>query len=324
MPDLASLPLQQHQPGAGIPLGIGAAYPCGGTVPGGSRPEGVAASAEGAGLVPLKTRPNAGRPDAHFKAEDGVHTPSDPPGSHRISFDKQTCTANRIKRLRRNVWLSGYLHNMPRCGHRPDVPWFVTLTYVGVKDWRPDHIGRCMDKYRRWCRRKGVACRYTWVAELQARGAVHYHLMCWLPVGVRMPMWDKTTTYHGRTQEAFWVHGMTNRQVAKTGIAYLMKYLSKMGEFHEFPEGCRTSGMGGLDDHSRLIRSWMNLPEWAKREHGVGDLTRIDGKLYVLSTGERLPPMYARVMQPGSLLLIPLREIPEKHHDGPYSTWSPT
>jgi len=324
MPDLAFPPLQGPQAGAGIPLGIGAAYPCGGSVTAGSHPEGGAASAEGAGLVPYKTTPNAAEPSDHSEAGQGAQSHQDPPGSHRISFDKQTCTANRLKRLRRNVWLSGYLHNMPRKGHRQDVPWFVTLTYRCVDDWRPQHIGRCMDKYRRWCARKGVACRYTWVAELQNRGAVHYHLMVWLPVGVRMPMWDKTTTYRGRTQEAFWIHGMTNRQVAKTGIAYLMKYLSKMGEFHEFPEGCRTSGMGGLDDHSRLIRSWMNLPEWAKREYGVGDLTRINGALYVLATGERLLPMYRRVFDPGSILLIPIREIPERRHDGPYSTWSAT
>lgn len=261
-------------------------------------------SAEGAGLVTYKTRPNE---------QDSLS----------VKLDKRSCNIRRIKRLKRSVWASGYFHNMARPGHRPDVPWFVTLTYAGVSDWRPDHIGRSMDAFRRWCRRKGVPARYTWVAELQQRGAVHYHLIVWLPRGVRMPMWDKTTTSRGRTVAPFWPHGMTNRQPAQSGIAYLMKYLSKLGEFHEFPRGCRTHGVGGLDDHARLIRSWYNLPEWVKRSYGVAEIDRFEGRLVEIATGRFLEPMYRRQFGKDELLLIPLRPLPDRWHDGPYSTWKP-
>jgi hypothetical protein len=281
-----------------------------------SGPEGGAVSGEAAGLVPLKISPH------EFDKSSGL---DDLPF---ISFDQHSQNMARIKRLRKAVWLAGYLHNMHRPGHRPDVPWFVTLTYVGVDDWQADHVARAVDRYRRWCHRKGVPCRYTWVAELQDRGAVHYHLMIWLPVGVRMPKWDQSTTYRGRVQPPFWSHGMCNRQVAQSGIAYMMKYLSKMGKYHEFPRRCRTHASGGLDEHARLIRSWSNYPEWVKCSHGVGDVQRIGGKFVVLATGECLPPMYQRHFlkdqtKAVGMYLIPLRDPPPRLHDGPYSTWLP-
>lgn len=245
-----------------------------------------------------------------------------------MPFDKATLNESRIKRLRHKVWLSAYLQNMQKPGHRGDQPWFVTLTYRGVDDWTPDHISTATERYRRWCRRKGVPCRYTWVAELQQRGAVHYHLMIWLPRGVRMPKWDQETTSCGRTCEPFWPHGMCNRQAAKQGIAYLMKYLSKMGKYHEFPKGCRTHSSGGLDDYGRLIRSWSGLPYWVKCLYGVGDLVRVDGKLHEIATGKAVEPLYKRELvrlggKAVGLLLVPLRPIPEPFHDGPYSTYQP-
>lgn len=196
----------------------------------------------------------------------------------------------------------------------------VTLTYVGVNDWRPDHISEATHQYRKHCARLGVPCRYLWVAELQQRGAVHYHFIAWLPKGVSMPHWDRpSTSKTGRPVKAFWSHGMTNVEQARTGVGYLMKYLSKMEDTTCFPTHLRLYGVGGLDTHARSIRGWYNLPEWAKREHGVGDLRRIGSRLVVIETGEVLPPMYARQFVPGGILLIPLREMPERRHDGAYS-----
>lgn len=169
-----------------------------------------------------------------------------------------------------------HLHGVADRGHRPPVCWFVTLTYVGVHDWKADHISKALQVYRNWCQAKRVACRYTWVAELQGRGAVHYHLLIWLPVGVRMPHWDKPTRKtHGRTRPAFWPHGMTNTDVAKAGVGYLMKYLSKLGELTRFPKGLRLYGIGGLTHQARSVRSWLNLPEWVKASYGVGDVKRV-------------------------------------------------
>jgi hypothetical protein len=114
---------------------------------------------------------------------------------------------------------------------------------------------------------------------------------------------------------------MTNTQLLAHGVAYLMKYLSKMGEFHEFPEGLRLYGMGGLSPQAKLIRQWQNLPLWVKCDHGVGDVKRA-GRCWVdQSTGEILPDMWRRRFVPGGVELFQLRPMPEKLFDhGPYST----
>lgn len=241
-----------------------------------------------------------------------------------LAFSADETARKRLKRLRRNVWFAGRLHGglSERKGHRPDAAHFVTLTYVGVNDWSPEHLTRATDAFRRHCKRMGVPARYLWVAELQKRGAVHYHLVAWLPKGVRMPHWDKShIAPSGRRIEAFWTHGMSNTQPVKSSaIAYLMKYLSKATEFHVFPAGLRLFGVGGLDDQSRCIRSWTNLPEWAKCEFGVGELRRMGSHLVIAETGELVSPVWRSQPIPSGIRLTLLRDYPKRFHDGP---WSP-
>ena len=262
-------------------------------------------SAEGAGLVPSKTSLNLS-----------------------VSLSVEACADRRVKRLKRSVWASGHLHGLAQNGFRAAKCWFVTLTYVGVLDWRPDHISTALQGFRNWCKSKGVPCRYTWVGELQQRGAVHYHLLAWLPVGVTMPHWDKTTRKHGGVRAAFWPYGMSNTEIAKSGVGYLMKYLSKLGELTKFPKGLRLYGIGGLDAGARAVRSWYNLPEWAKCEYGVGALIRAAGGLVVKATGELLEPVF-RIdvvrdlagFTSGVLRFVRLRETAARFHDGAYSTF---
>ena len=268
-----------------------------------------AAGGEAAGLVQYKTSPN----------------------QHIISFSKACAAKGRLKRLKRNVYLTGQLHSVPRPGFRPDQAWLVTPTYDtkgtlgrGRRDWRPDHMSRATDAYRRWCRSKGIEAKYTWVAELQGNGTVHYHLVAWLPRGQAMPYWDRP---NGR-RKCFWPHGMTETAQLKTNCSYLMKYLSKMGEYHRFPHGLRLNGNGGLDASAKLIRSWHTLPQWVKTEYGVGDVIRKKLGLLVIATGELLEPMYSRKFIDGGMVLTRKRELPElwqcrgeDHFFGPYSTW---
>ena len=264
------------------------------------------------GLVSFKTSPLENKSFPPLQREDG---------QIQISLAKEKVALRRVKRLKRNVWAAGHLHGMANVGHRPPVAHFVTLTYVGVDDLQADHISGATEQFRRHCARLGVPCRYLWVAELQKRGAVHYHLLCWLPKGVLMPHWDKSSTApSGRSVGAFWSHGMTNTQVAKSGVGYLMKYLSKLGDLTVFPPHLRLSGCGGLTSQARGVRCWYNLPEWAKREYGVGDLKRQGSRLIVLESGEILEPMYHSKLIPGALILTPLRPMPERFHDGAYST----
>lgn len=269
--------------------------------------------AEGAGLVTLQTSPLGDKSPSAPQREGDTLT---------VSFDKVQRAGKRVKKLRRNVWAMGHLHAMANKGHRPPTAWFVTLTYVGVDDWQADHMSAATEQFRRHCARLGVACRYLWVAELQKRGAVHYHLLAWLPKGVSMPHWDKCSLApSGRSVAPFWSHGMSNTEVAKSGVGYLMKYLSKLGELTVFPPHLRLYGSGGLTAQARGVRCWYNLPEWAKRDHGVGDLRRLGSRLVVIETGEVLPPMYATKVIPGGILLTLLRPMPDRWHDGAYSTW---
>ena len=265
---------------------------------GGPRLRGVA-GAEGAGLVQYKTSPNQ---------------------SFSVSFSKSEQRLNRLKRLKRNTYLAGQLHSLPQAGFRPMQAWLITMTYDtkgtlgrGCHNWKPHHASKTTDAYRRWCKANGHLPKYTWVGELTKNGTVHYHLVAWLPTGVRMPRWDRPD---GK-RKAFWIHGMTETAKLKTNCSYLMKYLSKMGEFHDFPTGMRLCGNGGLDACCRAIRSWHALPSWAKTLYGVGEVVRKKYGLLDVSTGEVLPPMYSRKFRPGGMELTPLRDLPERWQCGP-------
>jgi hypothetical protein len=280
------------------------------------------AGGEAAGLVIYKTSPEQTQQNlvAHWETEQKI-----------VTFDKPTRKLKRLKRLKKGVFLAGQLQQTQENGFRPHQAHFVTLTYAKHDDWQANHISEATDRYRAWCKRRGVAARYLWVAELTKIGRVHYHLICWLPQGVKMTFWDKPRRVKNKKTVAFWTHGMSNTQVAKQGVAYLMKYLSKMGELHEFPDGLRLHGGGGLTPESRQIKQWSNLPEWVKRNNGVGDVKRM-GSYFVTPSGECLDPMYSVKLIPGGMLLTRLRDYPEtpwtthdgitpdKHH-GPFSTY---
>jgi hypothetical protein len=137
-----------------------------------------------------------------------------------------------------------------------------------------------------------------------------------------MTFWDKPRRVKGKRTEPFWPHGMSNTQQCKAGVSYLMKYLSKMGEEHRFPDGLRLYGVGGLSKDARSIRQWQNLPAWVKRDHGVGGVKRVHGRLVDMETGELLAAMYRRAFVPGGIELYQLRDMPEKVYDhGPWSSW---
>jgi len=289
-------------------------------LPGGSsdRGQGAALHAGGAGLVISETTPNE---------ERGKHRPHRENDRLDLTFSDEETARKRVKRLKKGVWLAGRFHETmsKKPGHRPDIPYFVTLTYVGVNDWSPEHLTRATDAFRRHCERYGVPSRYIWVAELQKRGAVHYHLVAWLPRGVPMPKWDQShIAPSGRTVSAFWNHGMTNTQKVKnSATGYLMKYLQKCHEFLRFPDGLRLFGVGGLDPQFRSVRAWSNLPQWAQCEYGVGELRRCGSHIVVAQSGEIVPPVWKSTPIPSGLRLTLLRDYPKRSHDGPYSTWSP-
>ena len=255
--------------------------------------------------------------------------PSKTHAQHVVHLSPSAVAERRVDRLKRSVWASGHLHGMAEKGFRPGVPWFVTLTYAKADGWHKTHLSAAVKRFRNWCRSHRVPCRYTWVGEIQPKrlertgdAVVHYHLLAWLPVGVRMPFWDKDAKLaSGKVTTAFWTHGMAQTEIAKSGVGYLMKYLSKLGELTRFPKGLRLYGVGGLCELGRKVRAWYNLPEWVKRSYGVGEVYRKCSSLIARATGEILEPAYKVTRIPSGLFLTALRELPPRFHDGAYSSW---
>lgn len=274
-----------------------------------ARSAGAEAGGGGAGLVSSETTVRAG-----LVPESWIPVTSDPV---RIR-------ERRVKRLRRNVWAAGRLLKLsaPR-----DRVLFVTLTYDtrgtlgrGAHDWQPCHIKDALKRYRRWAKGLGIPVRYVWVAELQQSGTMHYHVALWVPRYVTMPKWDKA----GPGRGPFWPHGMTRTEVARDAVGYLMKYMSKIGGHHNYPKGARIYGIGGVDRDLASIRSWLNLPEWCKALHGVGEVVTRFGRRVVRETGEILASPWRRVFHRGRMFLCPSAALPQRWADGPFSSWSVT
>jgi hypothetical protein len=186
------------------------------------------------------------------------------------------------------VGFAARAHAVSEKGSRSDQAWMVTLTYRGDNAaWKPEHMTRCMDAARVWAKRSGFAFRYVWVAELQQRGVIHYHVVMWLPRGVRPPKFDA---------RGWWPHGMTNRLKAKHATGYLMSYLKKGSHDGEFPRGSRRYGVGGLDHSLRRARRWLGLPAWVQGNSSIhDDYRRAVGGGWRTPDGEVLPSEFRRV-----------------------------
>jgi len=125
-------------------------------------------------------------------------------------------------------------------------------------DWKPKHISGYLNSVRNWCSRRGEKLRFAWVAEQHKSGRIHYHAIIFLRRDLALPKPDKS---------GMWPHGMSQRQEARKGVGYLMKYASKCGDIAApWPKGCRLHGHGGLESEERVRRSWWVLPRYI-REH---------------------------------------------------------
>lgn len=153
----------------------------------------------------------------------------------------------------------------------------VTLTYAPDATWHGRHISGFLHNARQWHKRLGKRMHYVWTAEMQERGAVHYHVVFWLPSGYRLPKPD---------QRGWWPHGSSRIDPARTGVGYIAKYASKGAEGPAFPRGVRIHGAGGLDqDGKRQARFW-RAPSEAREFFGAGaDIRPITGGRVCSLTG---------------------------------------
>lgn len=199
-------------------------------------------------------------------------------------------SARRLAKLRMNVGFAARAQAVTgKRAHREQAV-MVTLTYAGDNsDWKPEHLTGAIHAFRQWCNRRGFRCRYVWVAELQKRGVIHYHLLAWLPVSECMPMWDR---------RGWWPHGMTKTERARNAVPYLLKYLSKDASksFGSFPCGARIYGVGGLDAGLRRARAWLNRPAFVRGNGAASDQwRRAKGGGWVDPEGVIWPSEFERV-----------------------------
>lgn len=139
----------------------------------------------------------------------------------------------------------------------------ITLTYRRDGMWEEKHISGLLTHYRNWFKRnaKGQAipeCHYVWVMELTEIGRPHYHVVMWMPRGIRPPMPDK---------QGWWQHGMTQAKFSHSPVGYIVKYASK-GETKSgihLPYKARLWGYGGLKMVERGDVAFALAPRWLKQ-----------------------------------------------------------
>lgn len=200
----------------------------------------------------------------------------------------------RIRRMRRSVITSARLlqEQLGGSGFRWK-PALLTLTYRPGVEWSRRHVSELVAHIRAYLAARDHELHYVWVAELQVRGAVHYHVVVWLPSGLTLPKPDK---------RGWWRHGSTRIEWARRAVAYIAKYCSKGaddrdsagGSDRAFPRGLRVCGSGGLDAERRSSRCWWLLPRYVRELFGV-DLKprRVAGGGYVATAvGEWCPAKY--------------------------------
>lgn len=109
----------------------------------------------------------------------------------------------------------------------------VTLTYRRACDYRPGHIRDYLKNLKKRLGKSLLA--HAWVAELQRRGAVHYHVILVVSPGSDIPMPDK---------KGYWTHGRSKIETARTAY-YLATYTGKQyqKDLGRYPKGCRLYGM---------------------------------------------------------------------------------
>ena len=152
---------------------------------------------------------------------------------------------SRIRRLRR---LKGRLYGWLRLVSALLNNYYsvcVTLTYAPDQRWCGRDVSAFIKRVRDYYRYRGWRLVYFWVAELQERGAVHYHVILFVPKGHILPKPD---------QQGWWRKGFTNIMSVRSFASYLAKYLQKVesdGKGIWFPKGLRIYGYGGMDYFER-------------------------------------------------------------------------
>ena len=132
-----------------------------------------------------------------------------------------------------------------------------TLTYKELGQWKPGHIREYIRKMRRFMGDNLGA--YAWVAELQRRGAVHYHVLLVIKKSAYVPHADRA---------GWWLHGLSSTDNARS-IYYIVKYTGKEHQKRgTFPKGMRMFAVwlakNIVDEVKRWFFKLSAVPAWLR------------------------------------------------------------
>lgn len=139
-----------------------------------------------------------------------------------------------------------------RGGHRFDAI-FVTLTYRGESYYTTKDVSEYIQRTRKWLLRQKAKAFYQWVIELTRAGKPHYHVLWWVPKGLRLPKPDASGA---------WQKGSSRIELARRPVGYLVKYATKGEGGDAIPKGARLFGVGAQDEGVKVARHRHGLPMW--------------------------------------------------------------
>lgn len=222
----------------------------------------------------------------------------------------------RLRKMKRRVCKAAEVHEAAMKGVTGYAPAMVTLTYQNQNDWHPNHLRNALTPVRQWLKRRGHGMRYVWVAELQDRGAIHYHVVVYFPCkewgnGVRKvadtpPFWDV---------QGWWKHGHSQSAWADNPIGYIASYVSKINSKDRLPCGARMHGSGGFDLNERAAMAYHSRPTWVRNLSQIGQrITRPVGggiaKHFVCGLVQRVASPFILLMRGGGRVVIARRDVP--------------
>lgn len=188
-----------------------------------------------------------------------------------------------------------FLEDIPAA--EPGEAWaaMVTLTYKDAQDWNPKDITNYISAERKRLERSGKYLGYFWSAELQKRGAIHYHVVWYL----KKKHWIRRPDCGWLGAPRLWRRGHSKVDAPLRDSTYAMKYGSKESEAG-LPRGARSWGYGGLKGYQATYVSNASRPAYlfnATDEGGFGwslfdEITKKDGCWLNKTAFEAYPSAY--------------------------------
>jgi len=193
----------------------------------------------------------------------------------------------RLQNLRRRVhaW-SRVVDDLKRSGQKFSMTMYrlsydTEGTLVDANDWKPLDISEFIDALHARMGKRLLA--YAWVAELQQRGVIHYHVI--VAHTGRAPMPDRVyksrdARGHMRSFDRLWSHGSSHTDFKVRSAFYLAAYVKKEYQkaYEFFPVGCHAWSVWVSDRASKLLLRYHSLTEF-KLAIFIGELSSIDPSL---------------------------------------------